>query len=612
VAEQEKINQLEEKVKALEKSLMAKEKVCEVLIKRVERSIDSVGGAYSIFERNILLQNLVDQRSRELEDANKKLSQEIHERIKSEQRLHSVIQGSPIPIFVIGKDHRVLYWNKALEELSRIKANESFGTRQHWRAFYSKERPCMADLLVDEILEAIPQWYSGKYVKSKLIEGAYEATDFFPELGNGGKWLHFTAASIRDSQGNLVGAIETLEDITENKQVEEARQRLEDRLRRAEKMELLGTLAGGVAHDLNNVLGVLIGYSELLLERVTEESPLRKYATTLLQSGQRGAAIVQDLLTLTRRGVAVLEVVNLNTIVSGYFKRPEFEKLKEYHPYLTFKTDLEKDLLNINGSPVHLEKTLMNLVSNAAEAISGNGEITVRTENRYVDKPIQGYDDLQEGDYAVLTVSDSGKGISSADIEKVFEPFFTKKVLGRSGTGLGLTVVWGTVKDHNGYIDIQSEVGKGSTFTLYFPVTRDDLAKDEKALSPETYMGRRESILVVDDVKEQRDLAVIMLNRLGYQVTSVSGGEEAFSHIKTNKVDLLVLDMIMDPGIDGLDTYKRILEINPKQKAIIVSGFSETDRVSDAQGLGAGAYVKKPYLLEKLGLAVRKELDRST
>jgi PAS domain S-box-containing protein len=231
VAEQEKIDQLEEKVKELEKRLSTKEKICEILTKRVERSIDSVGGAYSIFERNILLQHLVDQRSRELEDANKELSQEINERIKSEQKLHSVIQGSPIPAFVIGKDHRVLYWNKALEELSSIKADEVIGTRQHWRAFYSKGRPCMADLLVDEILEAIPRWYSGKYIKSKLIEGAYEAIDFFPELGDGGKWLHFTAASIRDSQGDLVGAIESLEDITERKRAEEVLKSSEEKYR---------------------------------------------------------------------------------------------------------------------------------------------------------------------------------------------------------------------------------------------------------------------------------------------------------------------------------------------------------------------------------------------
>jgi CheY-like chemotaxis protein len=180
--------------------------------------------------------------------------------------------------------------------------------------------------------------------------------------------------------------------------------------------------------------------------------------------------------------------------------------------------------------------------------------------------------------------------------------------MGRSGTGLGMTVVWGTVKDHEGCIDVKSTKGKGTTFTLYFPVTRKELPKDKSLLSIEDYMAKGESVLVVDDVEEQRDIASRILKRLGYSVTSVSSGEEAVNYLKDNSADLLVLDMIMDPGIDGYETYKRILKFHPKQKAIIVSGFSETKRVKEAQRLGAGAYVKKPFLLRKIGLAVRDEL----
>jgi len=182
--------------------------------------------------------------------------------------------------------------------------------------------------------------------------------------------------------------------------------------------------------------------------------------------------------------------------------------------------------------------------------------------------------------------------------------------VGRSGTGLGLAVVWGTVKDHHGYINVESEEGKGSTFTLYFPVTREAITADRVAVPVSEYMGNGESILVVDDVKEQRDLAAGMLRTLNYSVSSVSSGEEAIVYLKEHKIDLMVLDMIMDPGMDGLDTYKQVLEIRPKQKAIIVSGFSESDRVLEAQQLGASAYVKKPYIKEKLGLAVKNELDR--
>jgi CheY-like chemotaxis protein len=329
-----------------------------------------------------------------------------------------------------------------------------------------------------------------------------------------------------------------------------------------------------------------------------------------MQSSHRATVMIQDLLTLARRGVVISEVVNLNEVITNYLETPEFEKLKAYHPLVTFKTELGKGLLNIKGSPVHLGKTIMNLVSNASEAISDHGEVTIGTEIRHLDKPVRGYDEVEEGDYAVLTVSDNGMGIPAKDIDKIFEPFYTKKVMGRSGTGLGLAVVWGTVKDHNGYIDVKSEDGNGSTFTVYLPATREELNRDDQKAALAQYMGSGESILVVDDVPAQRDVATSVLTKLGYSVDSVSSGEAAIEYLRTQKADLIVLDMIMDPGIDGLDTYKLILQINPKQKTIIVSGFSETERVSEAQALGAGAYVKKPYLLEKLGMAVRKELAR--
>ena len=252
----------------------------------------------------------------------------------------------------------------------------------------------------------------------------------------------------------------------------------------------------------------------------------------------------------------------------------------------------------------------MNLVSNAAEAMTEGGKIMVSTESRYIDRPISGYDEVEEGDYVVLTVSDTGVGISPEDMGRIFEPFYTKKVMGRSGTGLGMAVVWGTVKDHNGYIHVQSTEGKGTTFSLYFPVTRKAVTKDKALVSIDDYMGKGESILVVDDVEEQREIASKILKKLDYSVSTVSSGEEAVDYLKDNSVDLLILDMIMDPGIDGLETYKRIIELRPGQKALIVSGFSETKRVKKAQKLGAGAYVKKPFLLEKIGLAIRAELDK--
>jgi PAS domain S-box-containing protein len=401
-------------------------------------------------------------------------------------------------------------------------------------------------------------------------------------------------------------------DVTSRKLSEDENRNLQSQLQRAEKMEALGVLAGGVAHDLNNILSGLVSYPELLLLDLPEDSPLRSPILTIESSGKKAAAIVQDLLTLARRGVAVTKVINLNDVITEYLGSLEHEKLKKFHPNTKFEINLNKDLFNISGSPVHLSKTVMNLVSNAAEASSEGGRIIITAENQYVDQKIKGFDEVKEGDYVVLTVSDEGVGISAEDKEKIFEPFYSKKVMGRSGTGLGMAVVWGSVKDHNGYINVVSTEGKGTEFKLFFPVTRKakETDKGDADNSIEEFIGNGEKILVIDDVLEQREIADMLLTKLGYSVTAVSSGEEAIDYMKTKSADLLILDMIMDPGIDGLQTYKNILKLHPEQKAIIASGFSETDRVKEAHRLGAGQYVRKPYALNKMGSAVKSELQK--
>jgi len=403
---------------------------------------------------------------------------------------------------------------------------------------------------------------------------------------------------------------ELTQEIVDRKRAEKDQRQLEVQLRKSQKMEAIGTLAGGVAHDLNNILSGIVSYPELLLMDVPQESPLRQPLLTIQESGLKAAAIVQDLLTLARRGVSVTEVTNLNQLIEQYLKSPENHKILEYHPGVKVETCLQPKIFNILGSPVHLSKTIMNLVSNAAEAMPSGGAIHITTENQYIDRPIKGYDTVEEGDYVKLTVSDNGVGISPEVIDRIFEPFYTKKTMGRSGTGLGMAVVWGTVKDHDGYIDVQSELGEGTAFTLYFPITRKKLLTENPDILADMYMGKGESILVVDDVKQQREIASRMLKKLGYNVLSVPSGEEAVIYLQENTADLLVLDMIMNPGIDGLETYKKILKFHPRQKAIIASGFSESRQVKAAQKMGAGSYLKKPYSFEKIGLAVKAELAK--
>ncbi len=395
----------------------------------------------------------------------------------------------------------------------------------------------------------------------------------------------------------------TIHDLTERKKMEE-------QLRQAQKMEAIGTLAGGVAHDLNNILSAMISYPELLLLNLPEDSSLRKPLLSIKESGEKAAAIVNDMLTLARRGVHIAEVANLNVILTDYVNTSHYEKLKYFHSKVEFEINLAPDLLNTMGSPVHLSKTVMNLISNAAEAMPEGGKIIVSTENQYLDRPIKGYEKIQEGEYVVLTVKDSGIGIAQDDLSRIFEPFYTKKEMGRSGTGLGLSVVWGTVQDHNGYIEVNSTPGKGTTFKLYFPATRKQLEVQKEFIPIENYSGNGETVLVVDDIESQREIVSSILTKLNYQVETVSSGEDAIEYLKSKSADLIILDMIMEPGIDGLETYRRILEIRPGQKAIIASGFSATDWVKEAQRLGAGSYIKKPYMLEKIGMAVKTELAK--
>jgi PAS domain S-box-containing protein len=526
---------------------------------------------------------------------------DITERKRAEEALReqrdfseSLIETAQAIILVLDTQGRIVRFNPYMEALVGYELDEVKGM-DWFETFLTPE--------IDRTIKPLFQ---------KTVADVNTSGNVNPIIAKDGRMIlvEWYNTTLKDKDGCTVGVLAIGQDITDRKRLETDRRQLEERLVRSEKMEALGTLAGGVAHDLNNVLGVVIAFSELLLDKIDETSPLRSYVKHIMDNSDRAAAIVDDLLTMTRRGVQTEKVFNLNATLIDYQKTPEYQRLLMLHPHVRVETRLDPELLNIQGSPVHLTKTIMNLVTNGLEAMPNGGCLTITTVNQYLDRPVPGYDEAKEGDYVVLSVSDTGEGIPVDDMKRIFEPFYTKKSMGKSGTGLGLSVVWGTVKDHNGYIDVQSEVDKGSTFILYFPVTREEIAKQAGAVPVSEYMGKGELILVVDDVFGQRELATQMLVKLNYNVESVSSGEDAVAYVKSRKPDLLVLDMIMDPGLDGLETYRRIIEIHPQQKAIIVSGFSETDKVKRVQELGAGAFVKKPYASERLGVAVRGILER--
>ncbi len=391
---------------------------------------------------------------------------------------------------------------------------------------------------------------------------------------------------------------------------EKEKKELREKLSRSQKMEALGLLAGGVAHDLNNVMFGLVSYPDYLLSKLTSDDALYAPLKSICESGQKASAIVDELLTLARRGVTNTKALDLNALIREYMDSPEFKSIDDVHSHIEIVPLLSTDLKVVKGSALHLKKCVMNLVSNAIEALPDGGRIVISTANCYVDKPIRGYSDMARGAYILLRVEDNGIGIPADDLPHIFEPFYTKKIMGRSGTGLGMAVVWGSVQDHQGYIDVQSTQGQGTVISVYLPVSHESIADDApRTVRKQEYMGRGETILIVDDMPEQRAIAGQMLTDLGYIIHVAESGEAAVDFVRQQSVDLILLDMIMEPGIDGLETYRRILHVNPAQKAIIVSGFSESERVKGAQKLGAGAYVKKPYVLENLGVAIRSELN---
>ena len=566
-----------------------------------------IGGLQSTIRKKEAAAAALEEEKAKLLEAENTLKKEVMVRLQSEKELHAserkyrlLTESISDVIWTLDMDFKFTYISPAVEKILGWSAAEALDL-----ALHQVLAPASYELAMNTINK---QLAGGKktrgYGRTLIME--------LEMLRKDGStiWSEITASFVLDDDRLPTGVLGVMRDISERKKAQSEKEELQRKLDRSKKMEAIGTLAGGVAHDLNNILSGILTYPELLLLDLPEDSPLRKPIETIQESGKKASAIVQDMLTLARRGVAVAEVVNLNDIVNQYLASPELKKLIHFHPEVSITTRLQPDLMNILGSPVHLSKTLMNLVSNAAEAMPDGGTLSVRTENRYVDTTLFGYEEVEEGSYVVMTVSDTGMGIPRDEISRIFEPFYTKKIMGRSGTGLGMAVVWGTVKDHHGKILVDSHPGAGTVFTLYFPVTAEQQATAVEPESLQALVGNGEKILVVDDVKEQREIASQILSHLGYDVDAVASGEEALKYLQSNSADLVVLDMIMPPGMDGLQTYRQIKQIHQQQKAIITSGYSETKRVMKAQALGAGEYIKKPYTIQGIGSAVKSELGK--
>lgn len=508
---------------------------------------------------------------------------------ESDARFRTVFEGSPDAIFVEDHEGNILDVNPAACALHKAPREELIGKN-------------MINLvpgeLRDRVREDFKKWVTGELSYYEGFSVAVDGTR--------------TPVEIRSSQIHYMNQDALLfhvHDISRRKKAEREHLELREQLGRAKRMESLGLLAGRVAHDLNNILGPLVAYPEFILEELPKESPIRSDVEQIQIAARRAAAIIRDLLDLSRRGVYEHAAVNMAPLIHTYMDSVEYRELCRWRPHVNVHVDPPKTDAIALGSQPHLGRVLANLVSNAFEAVDEeNGEVSVGLTHATFSTMHMGYEAVDPGSYVVLSVSDNGSGIAPEDMESIMEPFFTRKAMERGGTGLGLSVVYGIVKDLHGYIDIESRPGEGSMFSIYLPQT--NISAPEETTSNLPGYGGTESILVVDDEEAIRVLSARLLSDLGYSVSQAIHGHEAIDIMKEKAFDIIVLDMVMEDGFDGLDTYKEILKIHPNQPCVIASGFSIGAKVKEAQSLGAGEFVSKPYDKETLGRAVRKELDR--
>jgi len=379
-------------------------------------------------------------------------------------------------------------------------------------------------------------------------------------------------------------------------------------------METVGRVAAGVAHDLNNILSGIVTYPDLMLLDMSENHPMKDSLELIKTSGMRAATIVDDLLTLSRRGVAVAEPVDLRQITEAYLQSPEHKELMVPHGNVVVRALYDTTVNVVIGSSVHLSKSMMNLVSNGVESINGEGEVIIRIRSRIlttpesIRNPVQGHKEIPKGDYIVFSVSDNGAGILPGDMDYIFEPFYTRKQMGRSGTGIGMAVVLGTVNDHKGFIQLESEPEKGTCVSLYFPATSEMPAHEDTPVSIDAFMGNNEKLLLVDDEPVQLNIAEQMLNRLGYAVHCCPSGETCLEFISRYQVDLVIFDIMMEPGMDGVTTCRRLLADHPAQKVLFATGLSDKDTLAQARELSRGPCLFKPYTLDNMGKMVQERL----
>ena len=536
--------------------------------------------------------------TRRLTEANEFLEKRVEERTaelrSSERRLREIINFLPDATFAINLNGEIITWNLTAECVTGAKAANMLGKGDHEYAipFYGERRPTLVDLVLDPTRE-IAQLYNHVSIEGGVVTGECLVRG----LHRGDLYLMGMAAPLWDSNGKLAGAIESVRDLTEYK-------KLEEQLRHTQKMEAIGTLAGGVAHDFNNILTGIIGYATLLKLRMGEGNPLLGFPEDILAAAERAANLTRSLLTFSRKQTISLKPEDLNEIV----KRIDKLLLRIIGEDVELRTTLADTPLSALVDSGQIEQVLMNLAANSRDAMPQGGVLTITTDR--VDLEGDGAPpQLPAGPYAVIAVSDTGEGMDAATQAMIFDPFFTTKEIGK-GTGLGLSIVYGIVRQHDGNITVQSEPGKGTTFTIYLrllPAESESAPADEEALLE----GGSETILLAEDNADARDSMTSILSEYGYTVIEALDGKDALEKFDANRdrIAFLLLDVVM-PEKDGKAVYQEIEAVRPGLPVLFVSGYTEDVIAKKGIVPGRDAFIFKPVSPRILLTKVRELLSR--
>lgn len=535
----------------------------------------------------------VQQRTAELLSANDRLSREIEDRKRAESALSelhatyaTVLDSIDCDLYVVDlQDHRVLLANRQLRE--RL-GKDPVG-RTCYEIIKGGSLPCID----------CPSLVSMQSNEGQAGFLVMEEQDRFT-----GAWYLKQCRDIHWTDGRVV-RLHVRTDITPVKRAQEEKSQLECQLRQAQKMEAVGTLAGGIAHDFNNILQGIQGYAEVLLLGREKGSKDYERLEGIQQAAVRGADLTRQLLAFSRTLESSLQPLDLKEFIEQ-----KMQFLERILPrMIEIETNVAPDLSRVHADPTQLEQVLLNLAVNARDAMQEGGRLRIRACNVHLGKRFcDACPGLEAGRYVLLEVSDTGHGMDAETVSHIFEPFFTTKESGK-GTGLGLPMVYGIVKNHGGCIQCNSEPGKGTSFKIYLPAT-DDVCTREQGPKGGPVLGREETILLVDDEDFIRTLASEALQHFGYRILCAETGEDALKvyEAEADRIRLVILDLVM-PGMGGRQCLLRLLEKRPQPDVIIASGYSEEASEADLLKLGARRFINKPYNIQQLLNVMREVID---